>query len=142
MREFRNWYRQAWDVSHETYALLPNSDNIYSSFRNFYSACVQIYNTEEELLGREYHQVEDHLVASRVMYRLQDVIPDILTSIVHARSADMFWGEAPALPNNWLSEHDDQESIPPSPPLPPSLPMHDPVSPTPSFLNDDQLPPS
>src|SRR5579863_8251031 len=115
MREFRNWYRQARDMSHETYALLPNSNNIYQSFRNFYSAHVQIYNTEEELLGHEYHQVEDCLVTSRVMYHMQDVVPDILTSIVHAGSANMFWGEAPALPSDWLSEHGDQESAPPSP---------------------------
>src|SRR5579863_9798513 len=42
MREFRNWYRQAWDASHETYALLPNTDNIYQSFCNFYLAHLQI----------------------------------------------------------------------------------------------------
>src|SRR5579863_1390883 len=91
MREFRNWYRQARVASHETYALLPNTDNVYQSFRTFYSAHIQIYNSEEELLGREYHQVKDRLVASWVMYCLQDVVPDILTSIVHAGSADMFW---------------------------------------------------
>src|SRR5579863_8216797 len=76
------------------------------------------------------------------MYRMQDVVPDILTSIVHAGSVDMFWGEAPALPNDWLSQHNEEESVPPSPPLPPSLPTHNPASPTPSFLNNDQLPPS
>src|SRR5579863_5863121 len=76
------------------------------------------------------------------MYCLQDVVPDILTSVVHARSADMFWGEAPALPADWLSQHDDDESVPPSPPSPPSSPTHDPVSPTPSFLNNEQLSPS
>src|SRR5579863_1367346 len=69
------------------------------------------------------------------MYHMQDVVPDILTSIVHAGSADMFWGEAPALPSDWLSEQDDKESVPSSPPSSPS-------SPTPSFLNDDQLPSS
>ena len=81
-------------------------------------------------------------MASWVMYHLQDVVPDILTSIVHARSADMFWGEAPALPSDWLLEQDDEGSVPPSPPSPPSSPTHNPVSPTPSFLNDDQLPSS
>ena len=149
-QSFKRWYDTARDEANESYALeKPDVNKAYKLFKTHYAQLVHNYNLERLQTINQCIEIEDRLITAKNMGRLEAILPQILHTVRESGASRTFWGEIPStitypsLPDPIPTASPEPVFIPLPPGTSPALgPTTPSVSPTPSFLLADQVPPS